>query len=172
MRKRLLIGGSVLAASLVVVGSVIAVASTNITSPETIKLVGHTLTDAFVDADGDQQFSAGDYVVFSEALFNRDETQHVGELDVQCVFVSEPSTICNGTLTLFGRGQIAFQLAQLATDATTAGESFGTLTHDNPRGFHVAITGGTDEFSNARGEAVVLPGPGRDTERITVHLIP
>ena len=172
MRKRLLIGASVLAATLVVVGSVFAVASTNITSPQTIKLVAHSETGAFVDANHDGGFSPGDYVVFTSALFNRDETQHVGKLSVQCLFVSDVSELCTGGLALFGRGQIMIQVNLLDSDEPAAQGPFTISSHENPRGFHVAVNGGTHEFSNVRGEGVVLPGPGRDTERITLHLIP
>ena len=172
MRKRLLIGASVLAASLVVVGSVFAVASTNITSPQTIKLVTHFEGGAFVDADDDGNFSSGDYFVFTSNVFNRNDTQHIGEIDVQCLFVSDVSTLCTGGLVLFGRGQVTIQVNQLAGAEPAAQGPFTISSHEHPRGFHVAVTGGTHEFSNVHGEAVILPGPGRDTERITLHLSP
>jgi hypothetical protein len=171
--KRFLAAGALVALLGLVGGVALAHAGSNITSPETIKIIGAPTSFAFVDADDSADFSPGDYIVFSEDLVSRDGTTQVGLLDVSCLFINFSEDICHGSANLTGRGQIAFEVQEIQSDAAARSASRFALTPDagsNPRAFDVAITGGTGEFDNVRGYITVIPG--RDQDRFTIHAIP
>jgi len=112
-----------------------------------------TLKLKFVDADGDGRQDAGDYVVFSEQLTNRSGTTIKGVDTVRCTLNVAGHGVnvvqCDGEFVL-DRGEII--VSGLASPL-------------------VAVTGGTDQFSNVRGEASV-DSIDPDTEIITVWLTP
>lgn len=112
-----------------------------------------TLKLKFVDADGDGKQDAGDYVIFTEQLTNRSGTVVKGVDTVRCTLNvaghGQQVTQCDGEFVLH-RGEII--VSGLASPM-------------------VAVTGGTGQFSNARGQASV-DSIDPDTEIITVWLTP
>ena len=112
-----------------------------------------TLKLKFVDADGDGRQDAGDYVIFSEQLTNLSGTTVKGVDTVRCTLNVAGHGVhlvqCDGEFVL-DRGEII--VSGLASPL-------------------VAVTGGTRQFSNARGQASV-DSIDPDTEIITVWLTP
>ena len=132
-------------ALLVVTGlSVFSSASANSSDGETIKLVSQLVDSADLDL-GKAGFGLGDQTVFTDDLYEDDElvgTDH-GVCTVTRIEGSDTTLQCEATLVLDDRGQITLQ------GAVTFSESDQTPT------FTVAITGGTDEFSDATGEVEI-----------------
>ena len=104
-----------------------------------------------VDADGDNNPSLGDYVVFHDLLLT--DGRPVGDEAGTCPLVDlEQGLIhCTGTIRL-PAGQLTFQ--GLTTTAPTK---------------EVAITGGTGRYQGAAGEATLVEF-GDDTGTLTIHL--
>jgi hypothetical protein len=139
----------------VIGGTMVANAGSDITSPETFTLVGTTVKDRFADV-GKPGPSPGDVVVFVDQL--KDEAgADVGKARIQCTFHVGPWAICTAVFRITDRGDIV--AAGLAP--------FGKL---NPPPFDVAVTGGTGDFANVRGEIHVEVT--KTGERDTLELIP
>jgi hypothetical protein len=118
-----------------------------------LKFKATTLKLKFVDADGDGRQDAGDYVIFSEQLTNLSGTSIKGVDTVRC------------TLNVAGHG---VQLAQCDGEFVL---DRGEIIVSGLASPLVAVTGGTGQFSNVRGEASV-DSIDPDTEIITVWLTP
>jgi hypothetical protein len=156
MRKRLVsvVGGVCLLG--LVGGTVVANAGADITSPETITVLGTIIKDRHVDI-GKRGFSAGDVFVFVERLTDEADDSVVGKGRIQCTAHVGPWAICIGTFSFTDRGEVV-------------GEGmvpFG----DNVDPFDVPVTGGTGDFTNVRGE-VHIEGVSDTEERETFELIP
>jgi hypothetical protein len=119
-----------------------------ISTAVTLDLQGREVNGDFVDV-GRPGESVGDAFLFRQELFRRGTNQRVGSLFVTCT-LHFGTTPCEGTAVIFGRGKI----------------EVASAIYDEPV-FTVAVTGGTGDFQNARGQAVV-----REPNRITFHLIP
>lgn len=117
---------------------------------EVIKLRARTVRDAEVDADGNGEFSPGDYFVFEDRLFRGGE--QVGRDSVRCM-VNHRSILCDGTIVR-GSGNIEVSGAFLFRE----------------RGIHLAVTGGTGAYRDAAGTFTVKNAPGR-SDRIIIRLV-
>jgi dirigent-like protein len=126
---------------------------------KTIVLIGRSVEEADIDVNGEGP-TPGDYFVFRDNVFDKHGEDLVGRLNGQCFFhfpfsEVESALYCEGSLTLFKKGQLTFQGAQVFTEETN------TLT--------VAITGGTGKFEKARGE-VHVQFISEEEERLVIHL--
>jgi hypothetical protein len=121
---------------------------------QTLTFKATTLKLRYVDADGDGKQNAGDYVIFTEQLTNRSGSSVKGLDTVRCTFNSaghgQQLTMCDGEFVVGDRGEITV---------------YGMASP------WIAVTGGTGQFSNVRGEASV-ESLDPDTEIITVYLTP
>jgi len=117
---------------------------------EVIRLRARTVRDADVDADGNGEFSPGDYFVFEDRLFRGGE--QVGRDSVRCM-VNHRSIFCDGTV-IRGAGNI---------------EVSGALLFEE-RGIHLAVTGGTGKYRDAAGTFTVKNAPGR-SDRFIIRLV-
>lgn len=106
---------------------------------------------AFVDL-GDPGPTAGDVLVFRSALFDRTNTDRVGDLDITCTQAIGPQNICRGIFRISGRGRLSVDALPTFPDATTG-----------------IVNGGTGSFRLARGTADIEPQPDGTTV-ITFHL--
>ncbi len=141
---RRIIGVAVMALLLVVGLSVFSSANAGSSNDETIELVSKLVDSADLDL-GEEGFSLGDQFVFTDDLYEDDElvgTDH-GACTITRIDEPEVTLHCVATFVLDDRGQITAQ------GAVTFDESDETPT------FTVAITGGTDEFSDATGEVEI-----------------
>jgi len=122
---------SALTAAAVAMGS----GSGGLTAPARIHVVEHPVTDQVIDigAKGD---SPGDQLPFSNPIFNWNNTRKVGVDQGNCVRASTVNGRWECMWTTFlPRGQVTVEGPYLDAKATT----------------QLAITGGTGEYSNARG---------------------
>lgn len=135
-------------------GTVVANAGADITSPETLTVVGTTSKDRFVDV-GKEGNSPGDMIIFVNQLTDENDAA-VGKARIQCTFQVGQWAICVGTFDITGRGEIVGEgIVPFGPDTTS---------------FDVPVTGGTGDFSNVRGEVNVMP---TDTGEVdTFELIP
>ena len=142
MRRIIGAAGTVL---LLVTGlSAFSSASASSSDDDTIELVSKLVDSAELDL-GKTGFSLGDQSLFTDDLYEDDElvgSDH-GVCTVTRIDGSDTTLQCVATLVLDDRGQITLQAA------VTFSESDETPT------FTVAITGGTDEFKDATGEAEI-----------------
>ena len=156
MRRRKLVS-TVGAACLLGVfgGTVVANAGADITSPETITVLGTTIKDRFIDV-GKPGFGPGDVAMFVENLTDESGAL-VGKARIMCTIHINPWAICTGTFDINGRGEIVGEgMVEFSEDVTT---------------FDVPITGGTGEFANVRGEDHI-ESLSDTKERHTFDLIP
>ena len=141
---RRIIGVAVMALLLVAGLSIFSTANAGSSNGETIQLESKLVDSAELDL-GDKGFGLGDQFVFTDDIYEDDElvgTDH-GVCTVTRIDDPEVTFQCVATLVLDDRGQITLQ------GAVTFEESDETPT------FTVAITGGTDEFSDADGEVEI-----------------
>lgn len=136
------------------VGNNLANATSHDEDGDTIHLVEQIHDFAFLD-EGSAGPSLGDRLVFTSDLFDRNGNP-VGRDAADCVTVRDPGqqqiAQCTITVQLSG-GEITFQGLAQGTDNT------------------FAITGGTGEYKNARGEAVAKDRVPLQTADITIRLI-
>jgi hypothetical protein len=129
-------------------------ASANITTDEDIVAISKDGRAQFIDLPPADD-SLGDRLIAHTPLFNTAGDQ-IGEFSVEEV---RTKTTGNGqeqavgTARIFGRGEITFQ-----------GED------TNQQTIVAAVTGGTQEFQNARGQVVVTFR--QDSVRMGFHLLP
>ncbi len=149
MRKTLLVGA---AAGIAAIGfGVSASAAVDITTAQTLHLVSKTVESRFVEIGHSGPPKLGDEFI-SHSTLTDGQGNPVGESAVVCTIVSTQGhgmDNCVGTLSLPG-GLITIQT--LSTGRT----------------FDGAVTGGTGNYQNARGEAEI----NTVTNHITVSLIP
>ncbi len=109
-------------------------------SDRVIRLRSQEVRSSNVDADGDGDFSSGDYFVFEERLIRHGD--QVGRDSIECMY-NHRSFMCEGTL-IRGPGTLE-----------VAGAIFFRA------GIHLPITGGTGSYRDAAGTLTVKPGgPG------------
>lgn len=127
-----------------------ATAAPAITSGRTIRLVGHQVRNRNVNVPPDS-YGPGDYNLLEETL--RDSSGNVvGRDGVQCTSLFTLYR-CSGTFVLYGKGSV---------------EISGSITRSNNL---LAVTGGTGNFQNVRGQLLVRSGSGTDTP-LTLYLLP
>ena len=111
---------------------------------EVIQFTSQQTHAKLVDADDSGGPSVGDYFVFTENLF--DAQHHLIGVDYPKCLFGYGATVCDGTFSLNGRGDIAV---------------LGALTNSSNS---LAVTGGTGDFLTAGGEAFVEPLPSGRTQ--------
>lgn len=166
MRRTLQIGMATVAASAALAGGV-ALATGDGSGPpgrdgdrrERIVVLGREGEDNVHVNVGDSAAGPGDYTVFRDDLLSEGKSQtKVGDNFGICVDQFPPAGAqCEGVARLEGRGDITFQ---------------GLVPLDLARPFNIAVTGGTGDFRNVRGEATVeLVSEDPFTQRFTINLI-
>ena len=146
----------VAACTLVLVGgAVIAHAGSDITAPETIKVLGTMTKQKAVDV-GKPGPSAGDTFAIFEELSDGSGAA-VGTARIECTQHIGHWAICTGALVITGRGEIVGQ---------------GQVKIEGNAPFDVPITGGSGEFANVRGVDHIEPVPNVNQENHTLELIP
>lgn len=157
MHTRLIAVAAAVGAAMVAGGSV-AIASSGsptITRAHTLQVKGTSTSFHFVDV-GRKGFSLGDQFVLTERL-----TRHgkrVGHVDAHCTIISRHDTICEAT-ALLPAGKITFGGA-ISSNAGSPGSRFT-----------FAITGGTRQYQNVRGQ-VTLHQLTENTDEQTYNLLP
>lgn len=122
--------------TVVAVGTIVANAGADITSPETISAVGTQTKARYID-NGKPGFGPGDVNMFTERLTD-DSDAVIGSARVTCTVQIGQWAMCDGAFTIDGRGEIVGSgIVNIGEDET------GTV---------VPITGGTGDFANVRGE--------------------
>lgn len=114
---------------------------------ETMTVITQQTQVAFIDADGSGSFSPGDYEVFTEDILDANTHAKIGADHAKCTFDFD-AFVCDGTFTLFSRGDIAIEAS--LTDA--------------PGGNFLVVTGGSFEFFGAGGEALLKDLGGGKTK--------
>jgi len=160
LKRRFGKGATIAAASaaVIIAGTGIAVASASgpdITTATTIRLDIHGGSSTFVNVRHQPKPGVGDEIIVSQPVFSAAHpAQRVGHGWVTVIFVGGDVTQDHATL-VFKQGQVDLAGIQAS----------------NP--FHLAVTGGTGRFQNARGQATVrlLPGKG-NRARVTLSLLP
>jgi hypothetical protein len=141
----------------VVSGLAVAQAATDISAPETIVLISHTVKEANVNV-GDKAFGPGDSFMFVTKSFDETDQTRLGGSHVQCTIQpGKDWQFCTGAFIITGRGQIL-------------GEGAVQFTAETPS-IDVPITGGTGDFENVRGY-VHVEFIDETTEKDTLNLLP
>jgi hypothetical protein len=162
MKRRIFGIAAVVVAGLVAGGVGLAIsvtasahpASPLITSAKTIKFTETHPHINLVDT-GPSGSSAGDYIVFLTTLVN--DGHRVGHARGLCTQnFPESVYFCDGTFLIKGHGQITIA---------------GKFDFSKPGGT-IAVTGGTHDFANARGDADFTFVDAEGDAAWTVHLIP
>ncbi len=124
-------------------------AAPEITAAEHLRLTAHDNGRAGDVDTGRSGPTPGDYYVFQERLTAPDGSQ-LGTDGARCmlVWLNARSTICDGSFLVQGRGQI---------------DVYGVFSRTSGPPV-LAITGGTGDFQNARGQARIVGGTGRTTD--------
>ncbi len=137
-------GGAALASS----------ASPHITTAETIRVVEHDSQQKFVDFNHNNRPDVGDMFAFAGTLTNPSSHKRVGTVQGNCTVLFGDTANCLATATVTGRGTI--EVAGASGDA---------------KDFDIAVTGGTGQFQNARGQIHIHQV--NDTDSVdTLRLIP
>ena len=123
--------------ALLVAAGTLSLTGEAVTGPATIRITTEELRSARVDV-GPRGRSPGDMEIVSALLYNRRITQRmIGKTELVCTFTFGPSRMCQGTFVL-PRGRLVVG---------------GSLR--NREIYHLAITGGTGLYDNARGSLTV-----------------
>ncbi|HEY0389708.1 MAG TPA: hypothetical protein VGC71_14805 [Gaiellales bacterium] len=93
----------------------------------------------FVNISHTKNGAPGDEFIFSAKLVNRQHVR-IGRLDAKCTLVLHGNLLCEGAIKLRG-GTITLQAVIRADESANATD-------------HIAVTGGTGRFDEARGELV------------------
>ena len=152
--RKLLLGAAALAALALVTGSVGAASS----APEppaqaetTLRVIQRAPEVASIDL-GTPGPSPGDVLVFRSALFDRTNTERVGDLNITCTESFGDHHICRGIFRISGKGQLSVDALPRFPNPTTG-----------------IVTGGSGEFRLARGDVDIQPQPN-GTTLVTFHL--
>ena len=122
---------------LVVAGTVALTGSRAVTGPAAIRITTQQLRSASVDV-GAHGRSPGDLEIVSLLLYNKRITaRSIGKAELICTYTFGPSRMCRGTFFM-PRGRLIVE---------------GSLR--NREIYHLAITGGTELYDNARGSLTV-----------------
>jgi hypothetical protein len=133
-------------------GSASAAVSSDISTAKTIQIVAHQDAFRLVNVNS-KNFGPGDYFVFEETLHNRATGRVIGHDSVQCT-ANFTTFRCEGTFFITGRGNV-----EIAGATTQYGKQL------------YAVTGGTENFQNVRGQLRVGGGSG-DNTNLTLELLP
>jgi hypothetical protein len=167
MRKRWLVAGGAAvlglglaypAVSAAASGTAVSPAAATASNPLRIDIITKaTAINNFVDI-GPAGLSTGDLYVFSEdVFFASDPATKVGRADGRCTLVDPSSARFGCTIiTSLPKGDIT-------TEGTLINVPGSTTTG--------AVTGGTKDFRNARGEGVLNLGPPEGPHQVTFRLI-
>jgi len=156
LRTLAILGTSIALLGSATAGIGVAIAADDITAPETIVSIEHTVKQGFVDV-GKKGFSLGDEFMILESMFDETDTNRIGTNRVLCTVYLRQWAWCSATITIDGRGAIVVDGAVPLTESTTT--------------IDLAVTGGTGEFANVRG-TVHDEFLSETTARITMNLIP
>ena len=96
--------------------------------------------------------SPGDVLVFRSALFDRTNTERVGELNITCTQSFGVHHICRGIFSFSGEGRLSVDALPQFPNATTG-----------------IVNGGSGKFRLARGDIDIHPRAD-GTTRVTFHL--
>jgi allene oxide cyclase len=137
MRRTLMLVAvtAVAASAMTAVAAAVGAGSGGLTAPARVHVVERPLTDEVIDigAKGD---SPGDQLPFNNPIYNWNNTRKVGVDQGNCIRASAVTGRWECMWTTFlPRGQVTVEGPFLDARATT----------------QLAITGGTGEYSNARG---------------------
>lgn len=127
-------------------------ATPDITTGQTITLIERDTKFHFVNVGG-KGMGTGDEFIFESDLLQPGTTNKVGQLDVVCTAVFRIAQ-CDGSALLNGRGQLV--ISGGVPESTT---------------FPIAVTGGTGDFQNARGQ-VDVTNTSNNTSKLVLRLIP
>jgi hypothetical protein len=156
MLRKLSIAGLVVALVLVAGGITTALASSNITQPETIVLDDKTVKDGYVDS-GKPGSSIGDSFLFVDSLTDPTDGSAMGKVRGQCTFELQRWALCEAAASITDRGEILVEgIVKFS---------------DGPSTFDLAITGGTGEFDNVRGSLHIVD-TANNRSTLTFTLIP
>lgn len=133
-----------------------ALATANITAPETIVVTQTTLKEKFVDV-GRQGLSPGDSFFDLDSLTDETDGTRVGTLRGQCTFHIGRWALCRAAIVIGDRGEIFAEGAVRFTEETTT--------------FDVPITGGTGDFDNVRG-SIHAEFTSETEATLTLNLLP
>lgn len=150
--------GAVLSACAVGAATVGADVLGTLANPKRLDIISKaTAINNFVDV-GPAGLSPGDLYVFSDDVFNAsDPSKKIGQADGRCVMVDPAKARFGCTIIT------SLPTGDIMTD--------GTLT-DVPETISTgAVTGGTRDFRNARGEARLNLGPPEGPHQATFKLI-
>jgi hypothetical protein len=116
------------------------------------KLVLNTKSGRFkpIDADQNGRESVGDSFLFTESLWNAGGDR-IGKVWAICTDHFNGAALCQASIRLAGRGTLRVA---------------GVITPNNPL---LAVTGGTDEFSDSGGE-MDTSGDNGDTGQLVIWL--
>ena len=149
MRHTLKIGMATVAASAALAGGVAFATGNDNGHPskkgahsEHIVLTGRVVQDLVRVNVGDPAAGPGDYAVFRYDLFTEGKSPtRVGDAYVKCVTQFPPAgSQCEAVARFPGRGDLTYQ---------------GLAPQDLSEDYTIAITGGTGDFRNARGELLI-----------------
>lgn len=137
-------------------GSLALSAAPQIEEREVIRALIQGTGGVFVDV-GPRGPSTGDYVVGSEDLLDIETGEAFGVGHFECTLHPQQAEICFASYEIFGRGQLSVQGVLGAPTEAQAGawsSRYEARVRAPARsdGPPLAITGGTGEFINARGE--------------------
>ncbi len=136
MRTRRWVALACGSALLVAAGAIGASAGSKVAGPKTIHVIEHPNTDKVVDT-GKPGDSSGDLLTFHNPVFNESDTAQVGHDQGQCIREAPKHGTWECTWTTFlSGGQIAVE---------------GPF-YDTKNNSVLAVTGGTGNFANVRGE--------------------
>jgi dirigent-like protein len=157
MIRRLLPLGAASILAVLVIGCVSAASGTDGgAQPHEFIAIDTTVKETDIDVDHSKSSSIGDQFIEHDVLKNETQTKTIGALDAICTFtdVSEDASVvhCVATVTLHG-GTL---------------EVAGLLNFADEQG-HVAITGGTGSYDEARGQ-LTLQAINNTDVRITLEV--
>ncbi len=112
---------------------------------QTIIIRAHQVRESDVDADGDGEFSPGDYFVFEERLRSEKSGHVIGTDSARCMFIGR-SFMCDATLRIEGRGKIMVSGSFMSRGDTS-----------------LAVVGGTRKFRRVSGQFNVFNAPDGDS---------
>ena len=139
----------------------VALADHGIHGPKTLKLIDVSDKFEFVDvgapAQSEGDFGPGDMLLFDNILRNRTDTNDVGRFVSACTMGASPGiALCRGTL-LLEKGTI-----ELST----------TVDFANADTIVTAVTGGTGQYRNVHGVAILAEEVREGARKLTVFLQP
>jgi hypothetical protein len=158
MSRRVWWTAAALAATIAVIGGAL---SSSASPGRTTKLQLLDVSDKFefVDvgrpASGEGDFSPGDMLIFENILRKETSNKDVGKFFSNCTMSVPPVALCRGTLWLED-GKIELSSAVDFADAEI---------------IHTAVTGGTGNYSTARGQATLGEEVSEGVRKLTVVLV-